>query len=337
MCIRILCAVLLLATSAMAADTALVGQLVKDLDTLQGTLNEAQSTKMNMAFDAKERLAWTFFPEARVGLPLKDLSEKQQILVLDVVKSLLSTSGFEKAEQVRFLETVLHEFENNNPTRDSNLYFLSVFGKPSANGAWGIRWEGHHLSLSWTVVKGEVIASTPQFLGTNPGEVLTGAHKGLRVHKTEEDLGLQLVNTLNVMQKEQCIIAPTAPPEILTRIKERVKQLEDKGLAYSDMTDVQKGLLMSIINEYANLQSPSIASYRLGRLNEAGLDTIKFAWMGVTERGEGHYYRIQGKTFVIEFDNVQNDANHTHTVWRDFEGDFGGDILLDHYQAWHRQ
>ena len=332
---RLLCSTLLIVTPALAAEINPVEQLLKDLDSLQATLKPAQAAELNKPFDGPERLTWTFFPGEQKGLPLKVLNEKQQALVLDVVKNLLSESGFAQTEQIRFLESVLHELENQNPTRDDKLYYLSLYGKPDAQGAWGIRWEGHHLSLSWTIVDGEVVASTPQFMGTNPGEVLAGPHKGLRVYEAEEALGFKLVNSLSDEQKEQCIINDTAPPEILTRIKKQARQLPDKGLAYKDMTDEQQGLLISIINTYAGVQHSAIALHRIARIKEAGLDDIKFAWMGATERGIGHYYRVQGSTFLIELDNTQNGANHTHAVWRDFEGDFGRDVLLDHYQAFH--
>jgi len=61
-----------------------------------------------------------------------------------------------------------------------------------------------------------------------------------------------------------------------------------------------------------------------------------FAWSGGEQRGEGHYYRIQSPTFLVEFDDTQDHANHIHSVWRDFDGDFGLDLLKDHYQTSHR-
>ena len=106
----------------------------------------------------------------------------------------------------------------------------------------------------------------------------------------------------------------------------------DEGVAFGALTADQQGTLSALVEEYASTQPPDVAEARLLRLHEAGLDRIKFAWMGGIEKGQGHYYRIQGPTFLIEYDNTQNDANHIHSVWRDFDGDFGEDLLAAHYR-----
>jgi hypothetical protein len=82
--------------------------------------------------------------------------------------------------------------------------------------------------------------------------------------------------------------------------------------------------------------APDIAAARMGKLRSAGFNNIYFAWAGGFEHGLPHYYRIQGPTFLIEYDNIQNNANHIHSVWRDFSGDFGADLLAEHYQGAHR-
>ena len=64
---------------------------------------------------------------------------------------------------------------------------------------------------------------------------------------------------------------------------------------------------------------------------DAGLDAVTFAWAGSLERGEGHYYAVRGPTFLLEYDNTQDDANHIHSVWRDLRRDWGGDLLAAHY------
>ena len=77
------------------------------------------------------------------------------------------------------------------------------------------------------------------------------------------------------------------------------------------------------------------AAAALAEATGKNLDSLHFAWAGVLDRSAGHYYRIQGKTFVVEFDNTQNEANHIHTVWRNFAGDFGHDVLAAHYAREH--
>jgi hypothetical protein len=105
---------------------------------------------------------------------------------------------------------------------------------------------------------------------------------------------------------------------------------------YAQLTEGQRQTLWSVIEEYARVQPRPIAEARLARIREAGPEAITFAWMGPTDRGAPHYYRIQGRTFLIEYDNTQNDANHIHSVWRDFRGDFGVDLLAAHYEQHHR-
>ncbi|MCC2670035.1 MAG: hypothetical protein K0Q72_2506 [Armatimonadetes bacterium] len=227
--------------------------------------------------------------------------------------------------------------EKNPRVRDPELYYFSVFGEPSTRGTWGWRYEGHHCSQNWTVVNGKTIASTPQFMGTNPGEVrvdVAGAPpKGTRVLGKEEDMGRALVKSLSEDQQKEAIIDVKAPNDILTAASRQAAIQEDKGIPYSKLNKEQQGMVISLIREYADAQVKSLAEQRLAKIRKAGLNNVKFAWMGSTERNQGHYYRIQGSTFLIEYDNTQNDANHVHEVWRDFKGDWGMDLLAMHYQA----
>jgi hypothetical protein len=81
--------------------------------------------------------------------------------------------------------------------------------------------------------------------------------------------------------------------------------------------------------------TPDLAAERTAKLQKAGIDKIAFAWAGPVDKGQKHYYRIQGPTFLVELDNSQNDGNHIHSVWRDFNGDFGRDVLREHIAAFH--
>jgi hypothetical protein len=116
----------------------------------------------------------------------------------------------------------------------------------------------------------------------------------------------------------------------------QVNPLTPVGLGASHLREQQVALLMRLLEEYAAALPPDLAAARLGKLRHAGLDAIHFGWAGSVERGQPHYYRVQGPTFLVEYDNTQNDANHIHTVWRDFHGDFGRDLLREHYHdTWH--
>ena len=297
-----------------------------------GTLDQAQRAKVQLAFDSDERFNWFYIPKDREGLPLKQMGPAQQKAALALVEKGLSQKGFSKAEAIRHLDTVLAEMEKDPVRRDIEKYYLTIFGEPSATGTWGMRWEGHHVSLHWTVVRGTAIATTPQFFGSNPAEVREGPKKGQRALAAEEDLGRALVTALTAAQRTVAVVAPEAPGDILTTNTRKAAIQANTGLAYGDMTAEQRGMLLALITEYADAQPKKLAQERIARLRAAGLDGIKFAWMGGIEKGALHYYRVQGPTFLIEYDCVQNGGNHIHAVWRDFDGDFGLDLLEQHYK-----
>ena len=217
--------------------------------------------------------------------------------------------------------------------RDPLGYRVTVFGTPSAQGAWGWRVEGHHISLHFSIVNGSAVASTPSFAGSNPAEVREGPQKGQRVLALLEDSGRALVTALDPSQRTSAVINATAPNEIVTNNTLDINPLSPDGLKASLMTPAQRDLLMRVIDAYAGLMTADIAADRLAKIKAAGADNIGFAWAGPIERGQRHYYRVQGPTFLIEFDNAQNDGNHVHSVWRDFNGDFGRDLLREHLRT----
>ena len=230
------------------------------------------------------------------------------------------------------LEQILHELEaGKGPRRDPELYYVSIFGKPGPTETWGWRVEGHHLSINFTVVKGEHVSATPSFLGSNPAEVREGPRKGLQVLAEEENLGRQLVKSLDAGQRKSVLLKAEAPRDIITGNERKAKPLELAGLSAAKMTRQQSDLLLTLIREYVYRHRPDVAKLDLDKIQKAGTEKIYFAWAGGLERGDGHYYRVQGPTFLLEYDNTQNNANHIHAVWRDFENDFGEDLLRKHY------
>jgi hypothetical protein len=239
-----------------------------------------------------------------------------------------------KATTIMSLDEILRDMENGTgPVRDPELYYVSIFGKPEATGTWGWRVEGHHLSLNFLIVDGKEITVTPSFFGSNPAEVRQGPRIGLRVLGTEEDLGRQLVKSFTDEQKKIVIYTNAAPREIITGNNRKATALTPTGLVASKMDKTQQKLLQQIIEEYVRNYRPELADDDLKKIEKAGWGKIFFAWAGGLEPGEGHYYRVQGPTFLMEFDNTQNNANHIHTVWRDFEHDFGEDLLREHYDS----
>jgi hypothetical protein len=301
------------------------------------TLQPEQRTKATFAFSDEQRFDWHFIPRPRKGVPFKEMSTAQRESAEKLLGSALSARGLKKVHHViRDLEVVLRELEagrGDSPIRDPELYYFTVFGTPGDANGWGWRVEGHHVSLNFAFLKGELVAWTPEFLGSNPAEVLQGPQKGLRVLAAEEDLAVQLVQSLNEDQKKVAILQAEAPRDIITTNARRVKPLSPDGVPASQMTAAQKQLLRNLVTEYASRMADDLAAERMKRLEDAGFDKVHFAWAGGQTRKDPHYYRVQGPTFLIELDNVQNQANHIHAVWRDFNGDFGEDLLQRHYST----
>jgi hypothetical protein len=207
---------------------------------------------------------------------------------------------------------------------------VSIFGSPGKT--WGWRVEGHHLSVNFTVVEGKEISAAPSFFGSNPAEVKQGPRKGLRILAAEEDLARELVKSLDAAQRKTAILTNVAYKDIITGAQRKVQPLAPAGLSAADMTSAQSDLLQKLVREYVYRQRPEGAGRDLEKIQKAGWTKVSFAWAGGLERGEGHYYRVQGPTFLLEYDCTQNDANHIHAAWRDFENDFGEDLLRKHYE-----
>jgi hypothetical protein len=273
----------------------------------------------------------------RPGIMIKEMNEKQRRLAHDLLRTGLSARGYNKVTSIIELEDILKAIETGGKmARDKEEYLFSVFGTPAAKGNWGWRVEGHHISLRYTIVDGAMkgaLASTPMFLGSNPAEVRDGDKKGFRALAEEEDTGRALVTALPAELQKQAIVNAVAPTDIVTMNKNDITPLPDQGVLYSTMGPQQQALLMKLIEAYAGVMESDIAAERLARIKAAGLDKIRFAWAGEIEKGKKHYYMVQGPTFLIEYDNTQNNGNHIHSVWRDFNGDFGRDLLREHLKS----
>ncbi len=299
------------------------------------SLTPEQKAKATLDFASENRRDWTIVPRDRKGVPLKDLNENQRLLAMEFMKTGLGASGYQKATTIISLEPILAQLEGQNRRfpRDPELYYFSIFGTPSAKAPWGWRIEGHHISLHFTIVKGEMISNTPLAFGANPAEVREGERKGLRALAGEEDKGRDLILALDEKQRAIAIFDQKAPSDILTLAKIKADPLKPEGIPASQMNKEQKALLEKLIDEYLARMPQDVAGERLKKMRDAGLDKIHFAWAGGVNKGDPHYYRVQSPSFLIEYDNTQNNANHIHTVWRDFNGDFGEDLLREHYQT----
>jgi hypothetical protein len=300
---------------------------------LLASLDEQQRSDIQFDFAHQERLNWQFVPMDRAGLPLKRMKPHQQHLAMGLLSSATSHRGLSKSLNIMALEQILHEMESNSPRRDPSLYHFFIFGTPSTSETWGWRVEGHHLSISVTLVDGQKITTTPAFFGANPAHVKQGPHQGLRVLHAEEDLARKLLSSLSPEQRSSAIIAAEAPDDIISGPGREAMPLQPMGLPASQMTREQRQMLMTLIREYVFNFRGELAREDMRKIREAGIRKVHFAWAGGDQPGQGHYYRVQGPTFIMEYDNTQNDANHIHVVWRDFNNDFGADLLKQHYET----
>jgi len=298
-------------------------------------LTPEQKAKASYPLTDAERENWYFIPKDRAGLWFQAMTPAQHDLALALLRSGLSQRGYAKAEAIMALENVLKELESGAARRDPTHYYVTIFATPAAGASWGWRFEGHHISLNFTIVNGEHVSVTPSFLGSNPAEVRSGPKQGLRVLGEEEDLGHALVNSLDDAQRRVAVVDVKAPGEMITSNNHRADPLAPAGLAVAQMTPPQREQFLALLKLYITRYRGEIADEALAKIMAAGWEKVHFAWAGGLGKTDGHYYRIQGPTFLIEYDKTQNDANHTHTVWRDFAGDFGRDLLREHYEKDH--
>ena len=304
-------------------------------DKFLGLLSAEQKARAVFDFDAKERTNFHFVPmqtadkkPTRKGLPLADMTAKQREAARELLKTGTSAAGFTTATTIMELESVLAELEKNGRmVRNPQWYFFSVFGSPSRTGQWGWRVEGHHLSLNFTLDKGKVISATPAFFGANPATIKQGPRKGDQTLPAAENLAKELLAALDDDRKKIALQAKEFPEIEQAVAKPGVGP--PRGLPASKMNDKQRGLLVKLIQSYADRLPVDIARVEMAKVEKAGIDKVHFAFAGdASKPGKPHTYRVQGPTFVVEFLNVQadsagNPANHIHSAWRNLQGDFG--------------
>lgn len=299
------------------------------------TLNASQRAAATFPFDDPERTRWAYVPQDREGLPLRDMEAEQRAAAFALLGTGLSERGTRLARGVIELEGTLRDLEGAGgllgPRRDPELYYLTLFVAPDGRHPWGWRFEGHHLSVNVTELgpHGQIVA--PVFMGANPARVPSGPRQGERLLAAEEDLAFELLRMLDPGQRARATIAAQTSGDIVTRSDPTVGPIALAGLPAAEMTAAQQRQLRRLLELYAGRMADSAARRQLQRIEDAGFARLHFAWAGAHEPGSPHYYRIHGPTVLVEYDNSQSAANHIHTVWRDLENDFGGDLLRTHY------
>jgi hypothetical protein len=307
------------------------------------TLSTEQRAKALYDFGSDEKYNWHFVPvKDRKGIVIGDLNEKQKEAAFALLKLYLSDTAFKQTQEIMQLELVLRELENRSQDdwfRNPLNYAFIFFGNPSDTAAWGWRFEGHHISFTFSTINNRLVSGTPGFLGANPAIVLSGPQKGKEVLKNESELGFALIQSLTSSQLSKTIIGDDAPAEIITSNSRKAMIEHPQGIHYSELNEEQQKIFLQLLSIYINRYTNHFADDLMHEIEEAGLNNLQFAWAGAQQRaiGKPYYYRIQGPTIIIELDNTQNNANHVHTVVRDLTHDFGGDELLKHYQEYHQK
>jgi uncharacterized protein DUF3500 len=302
---------------------------------LIGRMDPDARNRLLQPFTDEARSDWHYTPRRRTGVPWKDMDGRQRAACTALLRTALTAAGLDKVRAVMALEIALRELETFGSSRDPDNYALAIFGTPAATpGPWGFRLEGHHLSLHFTLDGDHFVSTLPQFMGANPALVAGdakngGPRPGTRVLGEEEDLARALMGALDAPRRAAALFDTRTYGDIVTRNARELDPLAPVGVPFNDLPPKEQATLLRLVGAFASHLQPELADARLARVRAGGLDTIRFGWAGSLDRGKPFYYRVQGKAFLIELDN--SGGNHIHSVWRDFEGDWGRDILREHY------
>ena len=296
------------------------------------SLSAADRDRASFPFAGAERTRWHWTVPASVprnGLPLGAISAGQRRLALAMLRSSSSPAGYRKALDIMALQGVLQRMNTGfSDPFDPNLYFVSVFGTPGAR-VWGWRLEGHHLSRHFTVVEGTLVTE-PFFLGawpTRAGSAYRSVAKGYRTMPREEDAAREIVLSLDGRLRRQVVFSSASLTDHVTQNAVRVSPLDPVGVVTGDLPSPAQRRILEIVRTYLANHPPAMAREALARIDRAGIARTRFGWAGSTRPGLPHYYRLQGPTFLLEFDNSRNSGTHIHSVWRDFERDFGRHLM----------
>lgn len=298
-------------------------------------LDAAQQRSALHPFAGEARGDWHYVPRRRPGLPLRAMSEVQRRAVWRLLEAALSPGGIAKVRGVLALESILQEQARDKACRDPENYALALFGRPGP-GPWAWRFEGHHVSLTLTIVPGVGVALTPHFLGANPfsGRVVAGAHGGLaRVLERESALAFEIVGELAPDALHRALIAAASPADIVTGPGREASLREPVGLPLDEMAAPLLHRATALLETFFAHLAPELARAQMRQVREAGLGAVRFAWAGATTPDRLHYYRLHGPTLVIEYDRTASD--HAHAVWHDPTNLFGEDHLRRHHRAAH--
>jgi uncharacterized protein DUF3500 len=346
------CSAVLLMAALWPADASAQGKtagaMLQAANAFLASLTPEQRTKATLSFEDPERFVWQESPGVRSGVVLRELNEAQRKLAMALLRTGVGDGGYQRIQMSMAREPVLsaqQKAPEGQALRHPELFYVTIFGTPSANAPWAWTFEGHHISTHFTI-RGNQVSAAPMFLGSQPNDLTRAGLEGTaqaaaqkippalagRIMGPEEDKARALAQALDSKQRAIAIFdrSEKRDADMLTGINtRRVKPLGSPGLPARQMTTQQKALLVALVEEYLTRLPAELAAERRRALLEGpALEDIHFQWSGGIEPGQAHAYIVQGPAFLIEYAQNRNNAvGHVHTLWRDFNGDFGGDIL----------
>ena len=282
-------------------------------------LDRVQTANTRFAFDDPTRRAWEFRgTHQKPGLVIEHMNSAQKEAVYEILETALSKPGYDKLRLIMTTQDVMRELGRGPKDRNAERFWISVFGTPSDHDVWGLRIEGHHISLSWTLKGDEIVAVTPASFSVIPQHIPVGQRSGTVVLEREEMLGRKLIKDLSASKRTAAIIADAPPGDVLALAGREHRFDTKKGIAIADMASAQRDMLWKLIETTTVEPWPGSASaIQVKRIREGDPEAIHFAWAGGIEPGEMYYYRIHGDTFTLELTSVLGDPEHLHAVFHD--------------------
>jgi hypothetical protein len=322
--------------------TVAAGEITSAVRAWLDRLDDSQRAEATFPFETPERFEWAYTPGPRMGLAIRDMRPDQRAASSAIVAAAMSSRTAGEIGAIIALETILGQLERAGGRsgwlrRDPELYWFAVFGDPGSATRWSWRVGGHHVAIHVTVADDRVIGTTPSFLGANPAVVPSGPRAGARPLPGEEGLARALLSDLTPAERGVALVDDVAPADVLTGTGRHADvRSVPVGIRHADLGAPRRAALERLIRHYVQRMRPEVAEAAWERIVATGLGDVTFAWAGSDAPGRGHYYAIRGASFVIEYDNTQNGANHIHAVWRDLDNDWGEDVLAEHLAIAHR-
>ena len=300
-----------------------IPQPIASVKALISSLSKVLREDLIRPFKHPERFNFGWVPGTRDGVSLKDINVKQRKLMFDVLRSVLSPEGFQKIRNILHAEAALAKIEDAPDSRSPQKYWLAIFGEPATHQRWGLRFEGHNLSLNLTLKGNKIIAAMPTFIGSNPSKIPSGPHKGVRPMARDMDAAWALYKSLTTEQQKKA----REDSSLLGGFKSFAGTKHynvgyQNGLTTVDMSDRQIELMLNIIKAYVEILPRPYAKLYLESLKHREIDSLRFHWNGAEEPGQAYLFRLQGRRLLIEHD-AHDESGHIHSIWRDKGFDFG--------------